>query len=512
MKILLSLLIAAVFFFAAASEGRAQVYGLSVISWDDNTDVYGYSLTEILDGETAYYYDAGVEGIMFDGDTGAELSYGFALNYHFAEVNTYTPGYGDKLYGLVSYHYLGAYFYVEVPPVLSFYDPGGWSYLAAIEYPGNYQWFAPGIPVYREYRLFLLGMTLVGITPPLRATIAEVGFTGDHLIQKYPSDEFIGGSDGSAPVWVRNGKNDPVAYNMNSYLNMFGIIRFTSRQAPGTAAKIRVRRGGESDEKSVTLSGNTLRVDNLRAPVGIGSNPPNHGVKIEQYDYMWEISVNNGASWSSLGTSGPHKVYYTFATPIPNPFDNFSGSVFAPIYDRALQYACTKSGNSVPEDDIVFNITNGIASDLVYDPGRSSADEHPLEFLANGRAVCIDNVSLLRGLLRTVGIPAATRYVWGGTDTNRILFKRTSTGVHDASMRVDEPNSQDGVAAHPHFVYHALCLTRITPPLLPKYWDPSYGVERGTFNITEFGTLGRKIESASRWTPPDVPSTFTCPH
>ncbi|MGH9832570.1 MAG: hypothetical protein ACRD9Y_06095 [Blastocatellia bacterium] len=119
MKLSLSLLLTVLcFFIAAPQQARADVYGLSVIAYDNDSNIYGYGLTEITDLEIRYYYDAGVDSYLFDGDTGAVLDGDFALGYGYAEVYSFTPGFGEKPYGMLNDHYLGGYFQYYEGPIL----------------------------------------------------------------------------------------------------------------------------------------------------------------------------------------------------------------------------------------------------------------------------------------------------------------------------------------------------------------------------------------------------------
>ena len=65
---------------------------------------------------------------------------------------------------------------------------------------------------------------------------------------------------------------------------------------------------------------------------------------------------------------------------------------------------------------IAEDVTVGVPADLIYNPGRLSIDRHPLTIYLdpNKGQQCSDNVALLRGLLRSIGVPNTTNYFWGG--------------------------------------------------------------------------------------------------
>ncbi|HKX26919.1 MAG TPA: transglutaminase domain-containing protein [Blastocatellia bacterium] len=514
MKFLLSLVLAVIFFAAATSQAQAfDVYGLSVIAYDDANNVYSYGLTEIVNLEMRTWYDAGVDSYLFDGRTGEVLGGGFALDYGYAEVSDMIQGYGDKLYGLINDHYVGAYVTVSEPPILYYWDPYGFSYLSSAEYPDNYSWFAPGIPTYREYRLFYLGSTVVSITPPLKATVSEVGYTGDYLIAKFPSNALIDSPDGSQPVWTRSGTNDPVAYNQSQFPKMFAKIQFNSLQASGTTAKIRLRLNSEVKEiGGITISGNSVRVDNIDPPIGVPTGPPAHGVKAASYTYNWEISTGNSGNWYSLGSTGPHTVYYTFNPPIANPFNDMYGNTYPNLYDKALEYACGNAGGALFEHDVIAKVNAAVGRDIYYDPSKATPAQHPLKFLTERRAQCADNAELLRGLLRSIGIQAATEYFWGGDIASKVRAYY-SYRIYAVTMRLLSPVNDDA-PVNPHFSFHAIVRANATPvPGLPEIWDPSYGIQRPGIGLDEVATGYGLVTNPSYGNPLNrVITTFVCTH
>jgi hypothetical protein len=71
------------------------------------------------------------------------------------------------------------------------------------------------------------------------------------------------------------------------------------------------------------------------------------------------------------------------------------------------------TGNGTTDiDAIATAVTTGVTADLVYDPGRESPDRNPLRIYTDSDKglQCSDNVALLRGLLRSIGVPNTTNY------------------------------------------------------------------------------------------------------
>jgi len=204
-------------------------------------------------------------------------------------------------------------------------------------------------------------------------------------------------------------------------------------------------------------------------------------VKMSKYTFTWEISFN-GSSWNSIGNSGEHEVHWLFGDPIepafqnpesaPNPSRTYTG-----LYDEALRHATAKTGSGKTDiDAIAADITVGVPADLIYNPGRLSPDRHPLSIYTDpdrGQQ-CSDNVALLRGLLRSIGISSTTNFFWGGDPTSASeishWFLRPGT-----SRYVTSQYSRDGidsVETDPYFSFHSTL--RVGP--MNKSYDPSYGV------------------------------------
>jgi hypothetical protein len=113
-----------------------------------------------------------------------------------------------------------------------------------------------------------------------------------------------------------------------------------------------------------------------------------------------------------------------------------------------------------------------------YDPGHNVTG-HPLNLYNTTElhGQCSNFANLLRGLLRSVGIPADTAYLWGGDtgDSEATFYTQASTGRLASFRLVRGAHPQqalNNVGANPHFTFHAVVSG---VPGAATIFDPSYG-------------------------------------
>lgn len=350
-------------------------------------------------------------------------------------------------------------------------------------------------------------------TPTPTVKIDSVGFTGDFALRQWDADftkrKRIDQPDGSEATWNR--ASDPklaVAYKRGANPTMFATFVVEPAQSVARPAQIRVKKGdtivatksadigaGRSEVKGITVSFN-----------GLESTAT---VKRADYEFTWEVSFNNGSNWQPVGKSGPHKLYWTWDNPLGDMWRNMDAETEFPtadgpeigtLYDEAMQRAAGAAEGKSTVDDIVANITKRLASQLIYDPCASDPDDHPLIITNLRNAQCPSNATLLRGLLRSIGINAETNYYYGGINaTNQILIY-TWANVGPQSFRVKRAASNEGpnagnscpnVERDPHFVFHALV------EVAGKVYDPSYGLTNQ--NATAADTAQITAIEVSRW-------------
>ena len=335
------------------------------------------------------------------------------------------------------------------------------------------------------------------------ATISEVGFSGDFHITQWSSGTEIDPND-NAPTWKSSQNPDlPAAYASGSTVTMFATLGIEP-SVSNTSAKIRVKRGTDiMGTKDVTLSGTSTTITSITTTLALEST-----VKISSPTFTWEISYDGGNTWFPMGNSGPHKIYWTYGAPLSPPFQrSFNGVTDPALYDLALEKACGAANGSSDAATIVSRINNQVASETFYNPGFLLPG-HPLGAYTH-ECLCADLASLLRGLIRSIGIDGPVQYIWAGPNsiTTRLFIIGSigDEGSFNPSFRIIR-NSTDGARTNPHFAYHAVVSVGST------LYDPSYGLSYGTlvFDETAFTTTPQQTSTA--FPPLVTQSGWTCPH
>jgi len=366
-------------------------------------------------------------------------------------------------------------------------------------------------------------------TPSPMVQVEEVGFIGDHTIRRWQSllpgvpsppnpPEYIDSPDGSTPTWVRGGANNgknPAAYTKGTNPTLFAKLSITPSQSTDTSGLLRLKKGGNvitNQNTPVTLSGSTVSLSGIS--INANALESQASVKKGTYNFDWEISLDNGQTWQSIGTSSGHVVYWTYAAPkgldctsdsiTTCTFVSSQGQVGHPgLYDLALEKAIGELP-IIAQTPVAIgkSLAANVDTAFIYDPGPAggAADTgHPLSmYFRVARAQCSANANLLLGLLRSIGFDAATKYLWGGTPTpptsenggKVYVYKyRKDSSPFDQSVTfmVKRPESRERIVPkNPHFAFHAMV------KLDNYYYDPSYGNALLTQNGYPYMAVGFK--------------------
>jgi hypothetical protein len=341
----------------------------------------------------------------------------------------------------------------------------------------------------------------------IRATLNAVGFKNDYQITKWPAGPVIDNPDGTSPTWTSGGVDDPAAYKaVYDTPRMFATFEVTTPQS--YTANIRVKNGSTiiATKNGVTLSGGSIRIDDIDVTEALSDS-----VRTTTPTFTWEISVEPYL-WYPIGTSGPHKMYWTADVPLPDPFQNFAGTVYPQLYDKALDKACGYVGGM---PDIRARVAAGVSADteITYDPSRLLAG-HPLNAYGSS-CLCSDYAALLRGLLRSIGIDGTVKYMWAGESStslkgyNLLNLPTECSGGSGLdfciSIRVLRP-AKGAAPLNPHFSYHAAV---DSGGLL---YDAVYGdsYTSPSFDETAYGSTPTQLQ-LSLFTS-ILRTTFVCPH
>jgi hypothetical protein len=346
-------------------------------------------------------------------------------------------------------------------------------------------------------------------TPTPQVKVDSVGFNGDlplrHWAKEVQNRKRID-PDGNTPTWQRGRSNFAAAYIRGTNPVMFASFKLNPQTATSRPVQIRVKLG------------QTVVATKSNAEIGGGGLVPVKDIQVDftqlesaavvkqsEYEFNWEVSFDGGTSWANAGKSGKHKIYWTWANPLSSTFKDLNGVISFQtadgleqdtLYDKALELSAGKTGKNGSDqmDFIVDKINTAVDDGFEYNPCSNAPDGHPLMLTEEKtKAVCDANANLLRGLLRSIGIQATTKYYWGGEgpisppSSGRAWIYKFLGG--EVTMRVERPASSEGannqlahfcpdVPRNPHFLYHAMVEVPIeTPgfPTLPILYDPSYG-------------------------------------
>jgi hypothetical protein len=521
----LSLILAFVCCLFAHQSARAQyAEGISAITYDSSAQmIFTYSATEV-DFNTSYYYDPFVCGSLYNNVVLGMSCEGDPNEDRIAEVYLQTSTQSNQGYLLLSNHYVEGYFQVWEPTwgYYGYWDPYGYDFLPGGSYPGGYT-FLPSGQTVTQYGQIYLGDTSVWlfVYPNLSAAVTGVGFSDEHPLHYFnfqPNHADPIDPNDTDLIWLSNGtRSDPAAYTKGTKPKLFASIQFSPSPPPNTYIGLRIKYNGNpvGEKLGIAVTGASLNVRDIALTADI-ENPDI--VKKGNYTFSWEIT-QDGSNWSSIGNSGPHKIYWTYQNPKSPPFINKEGTEYAKLYDKALDVACTAANGESLVGTIASKVNSAVYNDIKYSPA-GGASVNPLSFYISfpQGCDCGDHANLLSGLLRSIGVEATTIYIWGGNNAtgqrSYYIFRDPILGPIPVTMRVTRDAHRDGIAANPHFNYHALVSAA------GHLYDPSYGFVPDQIPLTESidtatGILGvtNKVERQVFGDPTyGTVNTIICPH
>jgi len=340
----------------------------------------------------------------------------------------------------------------------------------------------------------------VAVAPTIQVT--EVGFVDDHPMHKWPSGTEI--DTGYTPTWkISNNPDNPVAYTKGANINMFAKFSIAPSLVPRNV-KIRVKNGSTViANKDAEIAGTTATIIDISTTSALEST-----VKKTTPTFDWEISYDEGTNWSSIGSSGPHTMYWTYDEPLSPPFAGDYGETYPQKYALALERATTYANASSDMSTIIDRVNAGVKNDIWYQPDSDDFGTHLLnayDLVPPLGLQCSQHANLLRGLLRSIGINGETLYIWAGTTTQIKLFGVPGLGKA-ASFRITEGTHDSSTEVNPHYKFHSVVSVNGTS------YDPSFGKTRSDLEFTEkdISNPAKQIRSTLWSSESDI--TWNCLH
>lgn len=315
--------------------------------------------------------------------------------------------------------------------------------------------------------------------------VSEVGFSDSYVITPWAdniSGNWIPYNPSTEPVWKKDNtptQNRPSAYKKGAKPHLFATFTIAPVLPVNKTVRVRVKEGtvviATKNNLTVNANSNSLTVSDLAVTTDLETFQT---VKTSDYTLNWEISFDGGLTWGATGDSGAHRVYWIYDDPKTPPFLSAEKQIpYNQLFDLALEKACGSAGGATNVEEIINNINVRVHQDTTYNPFYfKETNNNPLGGYAKAQLQCDEEAMLLRGLLRSIGIDAETKYVWGG-DPNSLNkeawefgYCSNARGTNWVTMRMDRPLN-DQAPASPHFAYHAVVATGNAG----YYYDPSYG-------------------------------------
>ncbi|MEQ8972095.1 MAG: DUF4157 domain-containing protein [Coleofasciculus sp. C1-SOL-03] len=232
-----------------------------------------------------------------------------------------------------------------------------------------------------------------GNSTPSQTSAEKVEFTGSHALTAYGSDPKANAT------WTPSSTDHAVAYtkSTNPVINaQFKLGKDLSGSSVPASASVRVKEGGaiRGTKTGIAPSGGIIDVAGLTL-TGLTDSTE---VRSSTYNLEWEGSAD-GTTWTPIGTTGAHPIYWVHNTPLASPLYNFAVA-------QATGYAAGAS-------DVAAAIRSGLHGSIAYNPA-DPINADPLTVFNDGVGICTDFGNLLTLLARSVGLNANAVMFWGG--------------------------------------------------------------------------------------------------
>jgi hypothetical protein len=153
----------------------------------------------------------------------------------------------------------------------------------------------------------------------LTISITELGFSGDVTVKLWPNNTTVDPIDGTDPTWTSSGLNLPVAYTYNTNPTLFITLSISPALSGTASLSVRAKSGSTTiaTQNGIVATGAGGRVTSISVTAQLETN---QGVQSSDYTWSWDLSIDGGQTWTPIGTTGPHRVYWILSAPPDPPF------------------------------------------------------------------------------------------------------------------------------------------------------------------------------------------------
>ena len=306
------------------------------------------------------------------------------------------------------------------------------------------------------------------------------------------------------PVWIKDTKNEPVAYRRENTLSMNVVVECNRTPYHDFQYWIMGAGGSGQGSYSTAICEGHFNSTNLSTVSNViprdGPFPDYVGI-INPLNYNWYGNKvgNPDLNYFKYMNSSSHKIFLTHETPL-------LGEINIIALDKICVYA---QGQNDPPTIAKCGVDSVYKEGWNYDPGDSiSAD--PLDVIRNEIGQCADYANLLTYLYKSIGIPANTVTIYNGTTYNGRdyglfwIYTGTNPNVW-ACLLSNLLTSCDNETKNWPFPYHA------TSFAAGKLCDAVFGITDTRANYAKWWKYYLQPAQIYPPPPPDPPYVHTEP-
>lgn len=256
------------------------------------------------------------------------------------------------------------------------------------------------------------------------------------------------------PVWIKDTKNEPVAYRRNSRPDMSVVVK--CNKLPYHDFQYWIKAGATEGQRNYSTdiyqgSFNSSMLDTVFSVTFSEGNFPDSVGIIESLEYWWYANkaINFDPMYYIFLNRSTQKIFLTYEEPRFSPV-NILG------LDKICRYA--ESLNE-PGKSAEAGVSGVYGQMWNYDPGHTIFVD-PLDVIRNTTGQCADYANLLTYLYRSIGLPANSVTIYNGATfggLDYLLYWEYSVYGIDVVLLSKMLRACNGTAMEWYFNYHATC-------------------------------------------------------